>query len=611
MTADDVELQLAETRPRAFTRAGWAWELKFDGFRLLAERIGGRVRLVLRRGRDATSQFPEVVEALTALPGGDFVFDGELVIQDEAGHPIFQRLLKRSTIAGARAIEHARREAPAVYFAFDCLLDGEEDLRRRPLRERKARLVARVPKGDRVLPVDHVEAEGEALLEAVRAKGLEGVMGKDLSAPYRGGRNPSWVKVPLTHVADFAVVGHADDLGALYLATWDGAQFVYSGKVGSGFTPKLASTAQAEFAARSRSTPPCVGDVPKEVEARWVEPTRVAEVRFKNWPEGLSVREPVFVRFRDDKLPVECPTPLHGAAPSPIAAPAAVKVSNADKVLFPEDGLTKAELVAYYRDVSPWLLPYLKDRPLMLTRYPDGIHGKSFFQKALPLKAPRFVRSVRLRNEEERRDVDQLVCDDVRTLEWLANLATLPLHLGAGRVGSLSRADWAVIDFDPKGAPFAHVIELALTLHELCESAGLPNFVKTSGSSGLHVLIPLGRQVDHTGARQLAELLSTLVVHRHPGISTLERALPKREGKVYVDAFQNGDGKLIAAPFCVRPFPTAPVSMTLEWREVKPGLSPRQFTVRDAVARLQRVGDPMAPVLTLTPDLGAALAKLG
>lgn len=610
MTADSVELQLAEASPRAFTRPGWAWELKFDGFRLLAERIGGRVRLVLRRGREATSQFPEVAEALAQLPGGDFLLDGELVIQDEAGHPIFQRLLKRSTLTGARAIEQGRREAPAVYFAFDCLMDEGVDLRPLPLRERKARLATRVPKGDRVLPVDHVEAEGEALLEAVRAKGLEGVVGKDLAAPYRGGRHPTWVKVPLTHAADFAVVGHADDLGALYLATWDGAQFVFAGKVGSGFTPKLAASVKAEFAAKARATPPCVGDVPKEAEARWVEPTRVAEVRFKNWPEGLSVREPVFLRFRDDKLPVECPTPLHGRAPSPIVA-APVKVSNADKVLFPDDGLTKAELVAYYRDVSPWLLPYLRDRPLMLTRYPDGIHGKSFFQKALPLKAPRFVRSVRLRNEDEGRDIDQLVCDDVRTLEWLANLATLPLHLGAGRVGSLDRAVWAVIDFDPKGAPFAHVIELALTLHGLCEQAGLPNFVKTSGSSGLHVLIPLGGQVDHTGARQLAELLSTLVVHRHPPIATLERSLPKRQGRVYVDAFQNGDGKLIAAPFCVRPFPTAPVSMTLEWSEVRPGLSPRQFTVRDAVARLQRVGDPMAPVLTLRPDLGAALAKLG
>lgn len=611
MKAEEIVLQLAEARPTAFTRDGWGFELKLDGFRLLAERRGGVVRLLLRRGRDATRQFPEIAQALTQVPGGDFILDGELVIQDETGRPIFQRLLTRGTLTGAREIDAGVRSDPAVYFAFDLLMDAGEDLRRLPLRERKARLLERVPKLERVLPLDYVEREGEALLEAVKRQRLEGIVAKDLSAPYRGGRSASWFKIALSQSGDFAVAGYAADFNSLYLSTWDGAQFVFAGRVGAGVTPTLMRALKPKLLAATVPSQTCVGEVPEPEEARWCTPELVVEVRYKNWPEGLSIREPIFICVREDKVPTECPTPRTGHVPSvPARMTPPPKISNADKVLFPDDGLTKGEVVDYYRAVSPWLLPYLRDRPLMLTRYPDGIRGKSFFQKAAPPKAPAFVRTIHVRNEEEQRELDQIVCDDLRTLEWCANLATLPFHLPAGRVGSLDRADWSVIDFDPKGAPFEQVVTLALALHALCERAGLPTFVKTSGANGLHVFIPLAGQLDHAGARQLAELLTRLLEAEHPAIATTERMLNKRGGKVYLDAFQNGDGKLIAAPFCVRPYPTAPVSMPLDWSEVKPGLSPRQFTVKNALERLREKGDPMAPVLTTKVDLGAALGSL-
>lgn len=612
MNADDVELQLAEARPTAFTREGWGFELKFDGFRLLGERINGKVRLVLRRGREATRQFPEIVAALEQVPGGDFIVDGELVIQDEHGRPIFQRLLTRGTLTGDREIAAGLRASPAVYFAFDMLMDEGADLRALPFRERKAHLLARIKKGERLLPVEYVETEGEALLEAVRGQELEGIVAKELSAPYRGGRGNGWFKIALKHVADFAVVGYADDFNALYLATWDGLQFVFAGKVGSGITPKISELIRPLLEATTVRSPPCIGEVPTEKEARWCTPQLVIEVRYKNWPEGLSIREPAFLRFREDKLPTECPTPTVGHAPSPGLTPSRgiAKVSNVDKPLFPEDGIKKGEVVEYYRQVSKWLLPYLHDRPLMMTRYPDGIRGKNFFQKGAPLKSPDFVRTVRVRNEEEQRDIDQVVCDDLRTLEWCANLATLPIHIPAARVASMGKADWAVIDFDPKGAPFEHVMTLALALHARCERAGLPTYVKTSGSNGLHVLIPLAGQLDHTGARQLAELLANLLVAELPELGTLERLLTKRGGKVYVDALQNGEGKLVAAPFCVRAHPGAPVSMPLTWDELVPGLTPRTFTIKNALARLEAKGDPMAPVLTEKVDLAAALGKL-
>jgi bifunctional non-homologous end joining protein LigD len=605
--AEDVELQLAEPREAAFTAPGWYFELKLDGFRLLAERIGGVVRLVLRRGREATAQFPEVVRALTELPGGDFLLDGELVIQDAAGHPVFQRLLRRSTLRGAEAEAAALRD-PAVYFGFDCLMDDGVDLRPLPLSERKARLRRVLPRGDRVLPLDHVEAEGEALLEAVRAQGLEGVVAKRADAPYRGGRSDRWLKVPLKQVGDFAVVGWADDWGALSLATCEQGRYVYAGKVGSGFTPRLAAELRPRLLPTRAAAPPCVGEPPREKETVWCRPTLVVEVRYKSWPPGLSLREPVFLRVRDDKAPEECQAPRTGQAPE--VAPAA-PVTNPTKLFFPEDGLTKSDVVAYYRAVSPWLLPYLRDRPLLLTRYPDGIHGKSFFQKARPAGAPDFLRTVRVRSDEDQRELDQLVCDDLRTLEWCAGLGAIPLHLPAGRVASLERADWTVVDFDPKEAPFASVVTLALALRELCEAVGLPCFAKTSGASGLHVLVPLAAQLDHAGARQLALLLSTLVVRRHPALGTLERVMARRGGRVYLDALQNGSGKVLAAPLCLRPLPTAPVSMPVTWDEVTPALHPRQFTLRDAVGRLEKRGDPMVGVLTTRVDLAKALERLG
>lgn len=611
MNADDVELQLAEARPTAFTKEGWGFELKFDGFRLLAERVGGKVRLVLRRGREATRQFPEIVAALEQVPGGDFIVDGELVIQDEDGKPVFQRLLTRGTLTGQREIDMGLRANPAVYFAFDLLMDEGVDLRSKPLRQRKARLLERIQKAERLLPVEYIEKEGEALLEAVKAQELEGIVAKDLAAPYRAGRGHGWFKIALKHVADFAVIGYADDFNALYLATWDGLQFVFAGKVGSGITPKISEALKPLLVATTIRSPPCIGEVPTEKEARWCTPQLVIEVRYKNWPAGLSLREPAFLRVREDKVPTECPTPTSGYAPGPQMTPAAgTKISNTDKVLFPEDGITKGQIVEYYRAVSKWLLPYLLDRPLMLTRFPDGIRGKNFFQKGAPTKAPDFVRTIRVRNEEENRDIDQIVCEDLRTLEWCANLATLPLHIPAGRVSAIDKADWAVIDFDPKGAPFEDVMTLAHALHARCEKAGLPTFVKTSGANGLHVLIPLAGQLDHTGARQLAELLSAMLVAECPTISTLERAIPKRLGRVYVDALQNGQGKLVAAPFCVRAQPTAPVSMPLRWDELVPGLTPRSFTINNAIAHLEKHGDPMREVLTLKVDLTAALGKL-
>jgi bifunctional non-homologous end joining protein LigD len=287
-----------------------------------------------------------------------------------------------------------------------------------------------------------------------------------------------------------------------------------------------------------------------------------------------------------------------------------VALSNPQKIYFPRDGLTKADVFAWYRDVAPFMLPYLKDRPLLVTRYPDGIDGKSFFQKAKPPRAPDFVRTVRTFSEEMNREVDQIVCDDLATLEWCANLGALPFHIPTTRAATPGRPDWCVVDFDPKEAPFSAVITLALALRAITEQAGLPSYVKTSGSSGVHVFIPLGGQLDHDGARQLSELFAQLLVRQHPQLATLERSVPKRKGRVYLDVVQNGPVKVVAAPFCVRAKDGAPVSMPIPWSEVKAGLTPTRFTIRNGREWLEANGDPMRSVLTDEPDLVKALTAL-
>jgi bifunctional non-homologous end joining protein LigD len=267
-------------------------------------------------------------------------------------------------------------------------------------------------------------------------------------------------------------------------------------------------------------------------------------------------------------------------------------------------------LVGYYERVAPWLLAYLRDRPLVLARYPDGIGGKSFFQKDAPEWVPEWIRRERIYARGVERDIDYFVVDDVESLRYVANTGTIPLHLWASRVGTIERPDWLVLDLDPKGAPFADVVTMALTLRDILERLELPSYPKTSGATGLHIVLPLGARYSYEETRTFARLLATLAVEAQPRISTIARLINTRGGKVYVDFGQNGPGQTIVAPLSVRPLPGAPVSTPLRWAEVTARLDPRRFTIRTTPARLDELGDPMTPVLGEGIDIAAALARL-
>jgi bifunctional non-homologous end joining protein LigD len=613
-----------ETRERPFNHPGWVFELKYDGFRMVAAGGEGEARLFYKSGHDATRVFPELAAAVAALPFRGAILDGEAVVLDDQGRPDFQRLQRRGLRVRPADVQHAAAASPATLFVFDLLGFEDFDLRPLPLSARKAilrRVVA--PGGDWLRLSEEIPERGEDLYVAVAGLGLEGIVAKRSDSPYRSGYSADWLKVRVDRSSDFAVIGFeppTSGLRRLHLAVvGEDGKLVYAGTVGTGFNREDEREIRTRLEPHRRATPPL--PVPLSTAAvrgaAWVEPEVVVEVRYKEWTDGGHLRHPVFLRLRDDKTAGECVLPGEeredAEAPAPPAvAKKPVVFTNLNKVFWPDEGITKGDLIDYYRVVAPWMLPFLRDRPLVLDRYPDGITGKSFFQKNAPEKASGRLRTLAMRSEGSEREIEYLLCDDVEGLLYLVNLGAIPFHIGASRVGALDRPDWCSLDLDPKTAPFADVVRIALAIRELCGEIGMPCFIKTSGGSGLHVLLPLAGLLEHEPARQLAELLAGVIVARLPAIATTARAIAARRGRVYVDARQNGRGKLLAAPYCARPRPGATVSTPLDWSEVGGRLDVRAFTVESVPERLRkRKSDPLLPVLTERPDLEQVFARLG
>jgi bifunctional non-homologous end joining protein LigD len=394
---------------------------------------------------------------------------------------------------------------------------------------------------------------------------------------------------------------------------------VYAGSVGSGFTDSGLDEALEALSDLEIAACPCAGGpVPEGKGHHWVEPRLVAEVRYKEVTGQGLLRQPSFVRFRHDKEPEACADEIVVRSadvqePEPIELdePKEVPLTNLDKVFWPEEGYTKGDLLEYHRRVAPWMLRYLEDRPLVMTRYPDGIGGKSFFQKDAPPYAPDWLRTVTVWSEGSERELSYFVAEDIESLLYVVNMGTIPIHVWSSRIETLAWPDWCILDLDPKDAPFTDVVAVARTIHDLCEEIGLPSFPKTSGSSGIHVLLPLGRRLTYEQSRTLGQLLGRVVVAERPDIATLTRNPERREGKVYVDFVQNGHGRLLVAPFTVRPKPAAPVSVPLTWEEVTDDLRIEDHTIVNVPERMDRLGhDPLAPVLELEPDLLEALERL-
>ena len=634
VTARSQPFLLATLGDRPPTERGWLFEIKFDGVRVLAARRGKAIELYGRSGQLITGRYPDLARFLLALPVEDFVIDGEIVALDEHGRPSFQRLQPRMALTDAREIEAAAARVPVEGVFFDCLaLDGR-DLRRLPLSERKACLRMLVPPLGPVRYVDHVAEHGAAFLEAATEQRLEGIVAKRAASAYTGGRSREWIKIKCQRRQEFVVGGYTDPqgsrgyFGALHIGLYDEGRLVYVSKVGTGFDQAGLKSLWQKLQPLERPTPPFEsGAIPTGKGHHWVEPKLVCEVRFTDWTNDGGIRHPTFLGLRTDKRPEDCrreelPAPeldeaLAAAvppAPEPSIARESmvkeVKLTNLNKVFWPAEGYTKGDLVAYYERVAPLILPYLRERPLVLTRYPDGITGKSFYQKDAPEFAPAWVRTERVYSKDAGRDIDYFVVDDAESLRYVANSAAIPLHLWASRVDSPERPDWLVLDLDPKGAPFTDVVKVAQALQRILDELELPSYPKTSGATGLHVLIPLGARYTYDEVRTFARLLAVLGVEAEPAISTIARPIQARGGKVYIDFGQNGHGQTIVAPFSLRPLPGAPVSCPLLWSEVTARLDPSRYTMVTLPKRFEKMTDPLTPVLTGTIDMAAAIGRI-
>ena len=649
VNARNIKVMLAEPHEHAFTRDEWIFELKLDGYRLLASKRGTEVVLLTRNGNDYTEVFPDIARAVHALPHESCILDGEVVVLDDDGKPSFSRLQKRGRLTSAPDVRRATVELPATYFAFDLLAFDDYDLRGLDLVTRREVLTEVVPKLGPVRGLDYIPREGEAYLAAASGLGLEGIIAKKANSKYTAGRSPNWLKIKAERTGDFVIVGFTaprgsrSSFGALQLADLVDGKLVYTGRVGTGLNDALIDELGGKLAAIVRETPPCLGvattpgeeplppeSIPETKTTTWVEPKLVCEVRYRErTPDGL-LRHSAFLRMRDDKGPEDCERqgfgvenddqqvlrsaqddkPTEGDKP-PQVTREKINFTNLQKIYWPADKYTKGDLVDYYRAVSKWILPYLRNRPLVLTRFPDGIEGKQFYQKDAPEFAPDWIRTHEIWSNDTQRMIRYFVCDDEDALLYVANLGSIPLHIWASSVGTLEQCDWCVIDLDPKDAPFSDVIQCAQAMHALCEQIGLPNYVKTTGKTGLHILLPLGRQFTYEQSRTLGELLARVVLKDLHAIATITRHVTKRGDKVYIDYLQNRGGQTIVAPFSVRPLPGATVSMPLVWDEVNDTLDPRNYTIRNAIERMERLGtDPNVPVLVEKPDLASIIERL-
>ncbi|MGH7949855.1 MAG: DNA ligase D, partial [Candidatus Binataceae bacterium] len=489
-------LALARLIDAPFNDDKWLFELKYDGVRALAVRDGDNVRAFARSGAEITETYPEIARSLKALPFEQFVIDGEIIAAGEDGQADFQLLQRRIHVRGAAAAERLSRTIPVCYFAFDLLAFDGFDLRRLPLKTRK-RILALMVGGEGPLRYcDHTIGRGHEFFEAVEESGLEGIIAKQRDSSYKAGRGGDWLKIKCPLTKPFVIGGYTDPqgsrslFGALLLGRWDNKNRLrFVGKVGTGFSDQALQRIHRELTTRETARSPFARSAAGEREiprnARFTQPELVCEVRFAELTDDGYVRHASFLGLVPNADAKQCRwealTPKQFKSSTPVAPgpsdsaqssdsphrEGGVAITHRDKVFWAGEGYTKADLVKYYRDISPWMLPYLKDRPVMITRYPDGIEGKSFYQKDAPAYAPKWIRTEKIYSEDSRREIAYFILENADALAYVANLGTIPIHIWSSRISTLERPDWLLFDIDPKGSTTAKAVEVARAVMEL------------------------------------------------------------------------------------------------------------------------------------------------
>jgi bifunctional non-homologous end joining protein LigD len=592
------------------TGEGWLYEPKWDGFRAIVTVSGGDVRFTSRNGNDLTERFRNVARAATlAIRSSDAVLDGEICALDDRGRSRFS-LLQES--AGT-----------PVLVLFDLLELESEPLLDEPLSERRKRLEALVV-GDGGVVVSPQFDDGPALLAAAREQELEGVVAKREDSPYRPGRRSvDWHKLKLRQTQEVVIAGYTRGqgrraaFGALVVGVHDAGELRWAGNVGTGFSDNEIERLRRLLEPLERSDCP-FAEAPKMPRVRksditWVDPVLVAEVEFAEWTHEGRLRAPSYLRLREDKAAPEVRRERDPVPTTLRRGRRELRLSNLDKPFWPEEGITKGDLIAYYRDVAEVLVPHLRGRPFTMKRYPDGWQGKSFFQKNAPSHMPEWIDRAPLpasTREGERKIIEYALVNDELALLWMANMGCIDLHTWASRVDRPERPEWVMFDLDPsEGSGFEEVIEVAGLVKRTLDLLELESYPKTSGSRGIHILVPIARRHTFEEVRDFAAIVAGALARAHPGLVTTEWARKKRKG-VLVDANQNRQGATNASVYSVRPRAGAPVSAPLRWEEVALGLDPFAFTMDAVLDRVARDGDLHAPVLAGKQSLKSALKAL-
>jgi bifunctional non-homologous end joining protein LigD len=603
---------LVEEVPRG---AGWEFEVKWDGYRAIASVSQGEATLTSRNGNDLTARFEHVAkEVAKAVKTPDCVLDGEVCALDESGRSSFS------------AMQQGKAGTPFVFYVFDLLeLEGEPlvDL---PLVERRKRLERLLDKRNRTVRLSETFDDGAALLQAANEQHLEGIMAKRLDSRYaQGRRTRDWLKVKTHGEQEFVIAGftkgtgrRASSFGSLVLGYYRGGELVYAGNVGTGFNSREIDKLLDKLRPLKRETSP-FREVPKMPKVRksdviWVEPKLVCEVEFAEWTHDGRLRAPSYKGLREDK-PAEDVRRELPIADRITRGRRELKLSNLDKVFFPVEGITKGDLLEYYRAVAPTLVPHLRDRPFTMVRWPDGIEAGRFFQKDAPSHMPEWIPTFRTQvstREAPRRKkwVNFPIVNDELGLLWMVNMGCIDMNAWYSRVDKPDRPDFVLFDLDPSpDVGFKETVQVALLVKQALDAFGLVGFPKTSSGEGMHVLVPVERRYTFDDTRQFAEIVAGAIARTNRGLATTEWTKSKRRG-VLIDSNQNGEGKTIASVYSVRPRAGAPVSTPLRWSEVNESLDPLAFTMPVVLDRIRKHGDLFDGVLNTKQRLTDALNAL-
>jgi bifunctional non-homologous end joining protein LigD len=600
----------AEDVPRG---SNWLFEVKWDGYRAVAQVAGGEATLTSRRGNDLTTRFRNVArEVAKAVKTPDAVLDGEVCALDETGRSSFS------------AMQQGKPETPLVYYVFDVLEIEGDPLVDLPLVERRKRLEKLLDKRNRTVRLSEAFDDGGALLEAAEEQGLEGIVAKRLDSRYAVGRRThDWLKIKTHGEQEFVVAGYtkgtgrrASSFGSLVLGYYQGGELVYAGNVGTGFDAKEIDKLLEKLRPLRRPTSP-FPEVPKMPKVRksdviWVEPELVCVVEFAEWTHDGHLRAPSYKGLREDKAPEDVRREL------PITdtvrkGTRELKLSNLDKVFFPVEGITKGDLLEYYRAIAPVLVPHLKDRPFTMVRWPDGIEAGRFFQKDAPSHMPEWIPTFRTlvstrESPRQRKWVNFPIVNDELALLWMVNMGCIDMNAWYSRVDKPDRPDFVLFDLDPSpDVGLKETVQVALLVKQALDAFGLVGFPKTSSAEGMHVLVPIERRYTYDDTRQFAEIVAGAIARTHRGLATTEWTKSKRRG-VLIDSNQNGEGKTIASVYSVRPRPGAPVSTPLRWEEVNESLDPLSFTMPTVLERVRKHGDLFEGVLNTRQRLSKALS---